>query len=275
MTAALARRPRGARRDFAARYGPWAVVTGASSGIGQELARQLAAAGLSLVIVARRGDRLRALADELRAAHGVDVRIGEHDLAEPASVAALVASLADLDLGLVVNNAGVGLKGDFVDHEPAELRRMIELNCQAPVALTRALAPRLVARGRGGVILVASTGGLQGLPGSAVYGATKGFDLLLGEALGPELRARGVDVLTLAPGGTDTEGPRRTGVDPGRVRLMPVAPVVRAALAGLGRRTLVIPGATNKLASLAIRLVPRAIAARAAGRILRKVTGRG
>ena len=149
---------------------------------------------------------------------------------------------------------------------------MFELNCQTPVALTRALAPALVARGRGGVIVVASTGGLQGLPWSTVYGASKGFDLLFGEGLGPELATHGVDVLTLAPGGTDTEGPRRTGVELAKVKLMPVAPVVRAALAGLGRRALVIPGATNKLASLAVRLVPRAVATRAAGRIMQKIT---
>lgn len=272
MTTTMAARPRGARRDFAHRYGPWAVVTGASSGIGAELARQLAAAGLSVVVVARRRDRLEALAAELTAAHGVEIRIAEHDLADPAGVAALATSVASLDIGLLVNNAGVGLKGDFVAHDPAELRRLIELNCQAPVALTRALAPGLIARGRGGVIVVASTGGLQGLPGSVVYGASKGFDLLFGEGLAPELAARGVDVLTLAPGGTDTEGPRRTGVDLDRVSLMPVAPVVRAALAGLGRRTLVIPGVTNKLASLAIRLLPRATAARAAGRIMRRIT---
>ena len=271
-TTLTAGRPRGARRDFAARYGPWAVVTGASSGIGQEFARQLAAAGLALVVVARRRDRLEALAAELTAAHGVEVRVAEHDLAEPAAVAALAAAVAGLDVGLLVNNAGAGLKGAFVEHDAAELRRIIELNCQAPVALTRALAPGLVRRGRGGVIVVASTGGLQGLPWSTVYGASKGFDLLFGEGLGPELAVHGVDVLTLAPGGTDTEGPRRTGVDLARVKLMPVAPVVRAALAGLGRRALVIPGATNKLASLALRLVPRSVAARAAGRIMQRIT---
>ena len=203
---------------------------------------------------------------------GVDVRIAEHDLSEPSAVPALAAAVADLDIGLVVNNAGSGLKGPFLDQDPAELRRMIELNCQTPVALTRALAPALVARGRGGVIVVASTGGLQGLPWSTVYGASKGFDLLFGEGLGPELATHGVDVLTLAPGGTDTEGPRRTGVELAKVKLMPVAPVVRAALAGLGRRALVIPGATNKLASLAVRLVPRAVATRTAGRIMQKIT---
>ncbi|HVV85152.1 MAG TPA: SDR family NAD(P)-dependent oxidoreductase [Kofleriaceae bacterium] len=261
------------RRDLVERYGPWAVVTGASSGIGAEFARQLAARGLSVVLVARRRDKLAALASELAAAHGVDVRVAAHDLCAAGAVEALIAQLDNLDVGLVVNNAGLGWKGAFVDQDPAEQRRMIELNCTAPVALTRALAPRLVARGRGGIVIVSSTGAFQGLPWSALYGATKAFDLLLGEALRVELRGHGVDVLTLAPGGTDTEGPMNTGVDPGKVpgKLMPVAPVVTAALAGLGRRGLVVPGAGNRAAHLAVRMVPRAVAASAAGRILRRV----
>ena len=123
------------------------------------------------------------------------------------------------------------------------------------------------------MVIVASTGGFQALPWSAAYGASKGFDLLLGEALAVELAPEGVDVLTLAPGGTDTEGPMNTGVDPAKVpvKLMSVTPVVRVALDSLGRRSLVIPGAGNRAAAWAVRLVPRAIAARAAGRIMRRV----
>lgn len=250
------------------------MVTGASSGIGAEFARQLAAAGLAVAMVARRRDRLDALAAELRAAHGVEVRVCVHDLAEPSSVSALAAEVADLDLGLIINNAGLSWKGEFLAHDPAHQRRMIELNCQAPVAITHALAPRLVARRRGGVIIVASTGAFQGLPWSAVYGATKAFDLLFGEALHVELAPHGVDVVTLAPGGTDTEGPMNTGVDPAKVpgKLMAVTPVVAATLAGLGRRSVVVPGAGNRLAHFATRLVSRGFAARAAGRIMKRVT---
>jgi len=257
------------RADFADRYGPWAVVTGASSGIGAEFARQLAAAKISVVLVARRRERL----EELGAQLGAPYRVCAHDLAEPSSIDALVDEVADLDVGLVVNNAGLSWKGAFLEHDRAHARRMIELNCQAPVALTHALAPRLAARGRGGVIMVSSTGAFQGLPWSAVYGATKAFDLLFGEALRVELASQHVDVLTLAPGGTDTEGPMNTGVDPDKVpmKLMSVTPVVAAALAGLGRRSLVVPGAINRANHLVTRLVPRGLAARAAGRILRRV----
>lgn len=264
------------RRDFASRYGPWAVVTGASSGIGAEFARQLAAAGLSVALVARRRDRLESLAAELRAAHPIDVQVCPHDLADPDAARALAAAVADRDVGLVVNNAGTSWKGPFLEQDPVEQRRMIELNCQAPVAITRALGPRLAARGRGGLVIVSSTGAFQGLPWSAVYGATKAFDLLLGEALHVELAEHGVDVLTLAPGGTDTEGPMNTGVDPTKVpgKLMPVPPVVAAALTGLGRTALVVPGAGNRVASFATRVVSRTFAARTAGRIMRRVTSR-
>ena len=264
-----------ARGRFVERYGPWAVVTGASSGIGEETARQLAALGLSVVLVARRRDRLEALAADLAAAHGVEVRVSEHDLASPAGVEALITEVRPLDVGLLVNNAGFGMKGGFVDLSLSEQRRMIELNCQTPVALTHGLGARIVARGRGGIIFVSSTAAFQGLPTSAVYGASKGFDLLLGEAVWDELRKTGVDVLTLCPGPTDTEGPRRTGVDPDKVpvKMMQVGPVVRAALLGLGKRAVVVPGASNRVAALLTRLVPRAMATRVAGRLIRRVTG--
>jgi short-subunit dehydrogenase len=261
------------REAFTARYGPWAVVTGASSGIGAEFARQLAARGLAVAVVARRRERLQTLATELSAAHGVEVRVVVADLGRPDGVGALLEQVAELDIGLFVNNAGVGLKGRLVDTDPAVLRHLVELNCQTPLALAHGFGGRLAARGKGGIIMVASTGGFQALPWSAAYGASKGFDLLLGEALAVELQADGVDVLTLAPGGTDTEGPMNTGTDPSRVpgKLMAVGPVVGAALVGLGRRTLVIPGAGNRAAAWATRLVPRAVAARAAGRIMRRV----
>jgi uncharacterized protein len=264
------------RSDFADRYGPWAIVTGASSGIGAEFARQVAAAGGSVVLVARRRDKLDALAAELRTAHRVDTRVCAFDLADPAAPTALAAAVADLELGLLINNAGTSWKGAFLAHDAVDQRRMIEINCQAPVALTRAIGPRLIDRGRGGVVIVSSTGAFQGLPWSAVYGATKAFDLLLGEALHVEFGEHGVDVVTLCPGGTDTEGPMNSGVDVAKVpvKLMAVGPVVRAGLAGLGRRSVVVPGAVNQIGAIAIRAVPRSIAAGTAGRIMKRVTGR-
>src|SRR5581483_11604058 len=145
-----------------------------------------------------------------------------------------------------------------------------------PVELTHTFAPAMVARKRGGVIVVSSAAAFQGLPGSAAYSATKGFDLLLAEGLREELRPHGVDVIALCPGSTDTEGPRRTGVDPDKVplKMMPPAPVARAALDGIGRRGLVIPGFANRFVYVLVRLLPRAWVARAAGRMIRRVSKR-
>jgi len=261
---------------LARRYGPWALVTGASSGIGEELARQLAARGLSLVLVARRRDRLEQLAQALTGAHAIEVRVVELDLVREDACARLREATAGLEIGLLVNNAGFGNKGPFLALDVDEQKRMVALNCRVPVELTHAFVPPMVARGRGGVIVVASTAAFQGLPGSSLYGATKGFDLLLGEGLHEELRGSHVDVLTLCPGPTDTEGPRRTGVNPDQLPagvMMPVAPVVAAALAGLGRRSIVIPGFRNRLAVFLVRLVPRWLAARIAGALIRRATG--
>jgi short-subunit dehydrogenase len=262
-----------AENDFCARYGPWAVVTGASSGIGDAFARQLASARLDLVLVARRRDRLERLRDELCAAHGIEVRVVELDLAREVAAAELATAIADLDVGLFVSNAGFGLKGAFLEIPLEEQLRMLTLNCRFPLEILHRVVPRLRARGRGGIIVVGSTAAFQGIPGSATYSATKAFDLLLAEAVAEEVRADGVDVLALLPGPTDTEGPRRTGVDPYKAPVAPMQPdaVARAGLRALGRRPVVIPGFANRLTALILRLVPRAFATRQAGRLVRRV----
>lgn len=261
--------------DFRQRYGPWALVTGASSGIGAEFARQLAARGLHVAVVARRRERLEALADALHAAHGADVCIIAADLTCASAPDAIAEATKDLDVGLLVNNAGFGEKGGFFDIPLEKQLRMIELNCKVPVWLTHRMAPTLVQRGRGGIIIVASTAAFQGVPYTSVYAATKSFDLMLGDALGHELRRKGVDVVTVCPGPTDTEGPRRTGVVPHRlpVKMMATELVVRRTLNALGRKTVVIPGAANKTAAFLTRLLPRRLASRIAGRMIERVTG--
>lgn len=261
--------------DFARRYGPWAVVTGASSGIGEAMARRLAGRGLKVVLVARRRERLDALAAELARSHGAEARAVTLDLAAEGAGGALAAATAGLEVGLLVNNAGFGMKGEALSNDPAEERRMIALNCASPLELTRAFAPAMAARGRGGVVFVSSTAAFQGLPYTAAYSATKGFGLLYAEGLREELRPRGVDVLALCPGPTDTEGPRRTGVDPARVpvRMMDADEVALAGLDALGRRGVEIPGLANKLAYAAGRLLPRAVVSRVGGALIRRVVG--
>jgi short-subunit dehydrogenase len=260
--------------DFVSRYGPWAIVTGASSGIGEAIARELAARGLHLVLCARRKDRLEALAAELAAGHRTRARVVEVDLSRPDLSPIIEEATGDLDVGLLVNNAGVGDKGPFVGTSLDTHLRMLDTNCRAPLILAHALAPRLVARGRGGILFTSSTAAFQGLPFAAHYAATKGYDLQLAEGLWYELGPRGVDVVALCPGPVDTEGPRRTGVNPAKVpvEMMDPRTVARAGLDALGRGPVVVPGLTNRLLHLLVRLVPRRLATAVSGRMIQRVT---
>ncbi|MEV6478350.1 SDR family NAD(P)-dependent oxidoreductase [Streptomyces sp. NPDC051576] len=220
--------------DFLRQYGPVAVVTGASSGIGRSFATELAGRGLDLVLVARRHDRLKELADTLRAAHGVEVTVVPADLADPAAAGEILDAVSGLDVGLLVSNAGFGVKGPFEEGDSATLSSMLMVNCQAPTQLAHGLAPRLKRRGRGGVIFTSSVEGLIGCPYSAGYSATKAYVVALGEALWAEFAPSGVDVLTLCPGATDTEAPRNQGIDPATLHdLMSPDDVARAALDNL------------------------------------------
>jgi len=262
--------------SFRDRYGPWALITGASSGIGEALARDVAGRGLSVVLVARRAARLEELATALRAKCGVEALVVELDLGRDDAPSALVTAVGKRDIGLVCANAGFGEKGPFSDHDFDVYRRMIRLNCESTVALAHAFVPKLVARGRGGLMIVASTAAFQGTPWTSTYAATKAFDLVFAEGLHEELREHGVDVVALCPGSTDTEGPKRTGVDPTRVPfgMATAESVARAGLAGLGKTCVVVPRAIDRIASFATRLVPRRFASRLAGKAIRGVVGK-
>lgn len=258
--------------DFVRTYGPWALVTGASSGLGEAYARALAARGLHLIVIARRQERLRTLADELREAHGVHIDVLAQDLLNPAAYAAIEDAVEGRDLGLVICNAGFGASGRFLEQDPDRLVEMVRLNCEVPVRLLRQLTPALAARGRGGVITVASTASFQCTPWMAVYGATKVFDLHLSEALTVELGQHGIDVLAVCPGHTATEFHQVAGVARSATGGPPADPheVVAQSLRMLGRRMTFVHGRGNRVMVRANRVVPRAISAWAAGRILRR-----
>lgn len=248
------------------RYGDWALVTGASAGIGAEFARAFAREGLSCVLTARREDRLQALATELEKQHGVQTRTVGVDLARPGGARQLLDAVSDLDLAILVNNAGVGYAGRFDRQDPERLEAMVQLNCAAPVVLTAEILPKLRARGRGAVIFTGSVAGCQPLPLHALYGATKSFDNLLGEALWGELRGTGIDVLSLLPGSTESEFHDVAGElpHPGE----PAAKVVAVALRALGHQPSVISGVFNWLrANAAMRLAPRSLLTLAAGKV--------
>ena len=243
--------------EFAQQYGPWALVTGASSGIGREFARQLAARGLNVVLVARRAERLAELADEVTARHGVAARVVAIDLCYDAFLDPIRAATDGLEIGLLVNSAGFAQTGPFLDASPDDLTRMLNLNTRAPMLLAREYGPAMRDRRHGGIIFLSSVTGFAATPLWSLYAATKAFNLLLGEGLAAELRAAGVAVMALAPGTTRTEFLDVAGV--GDQMGMEVEGVVSAALARLGRADVVVPGWFFRSGVFAMRFLPRSV----------------
>lgn len=256
--------------EFSKKYGPWALITGASAGLGACYAQQLAAQGIHLILVARRGDRLEALAGTLRESFQVDVRCLPLDLLAEDAVGRIVEATSGIELGLFINNAGFGWKGDFLDADPQRLRAMVRLNCEVVTLLSHALLPAMVARKRGGMIVLASVAAYLPTPFMGVYGATKGFDLLFSESLAVEMREHGVDVLAVSPGTTDTEFHRVAG---GAVTFASMADpdhVVAQSLRLLGRRISFIHGWRNRFLCFWNRLIPRGLAAKVSGKVIRR-----
>jgi short-subunit dehydrogenase len=217
--------------EFADRYGPVALVTGASSGIGQAFAEVLAAMGLDLVLVARRIDRLEALAERLAETHGITARSVQIDLAQPSAAQQMLDASGDLDVGLVVSNAGFGLKGEHAANDPQAMAEMLMVNCNVPMQLAHGFIPRLRGRGRGGIILTSSVEGLMGCPYSTAYSASKALVNALGEGLWAELQPEGIDVLTLCPGATESEAAAKQGIDISTLQhVMPAEEVARLTL---------------------------------------------
>jgi short-subunit dehydrogenase len=242
------------------RYGEWGLVTGASAGIGAEFARALAREGVSVVLTARRAERLQELASELEKRHSVATRVVVADLATPEGADSVADAVRDLDIGVLVNNAGVGYSGRFEALDLDRLSGLVQVNCNAPVVLTSRLLPHMLSQGRGAVIIVGSVAGRQPLPLHGVYSATKAFDLLFGESLYVELRDRGVDVLVLEPGSTATEFQEMAG-ETSRGGEPPAA-VVEVALDALGRQPSVVSGWFNWLrANVVARFAPRPMVA--------------
>jgi len=258
--------------SFRSRYGEWALVTGASAGIGAEFARALARRGMSCVLTARREDRLRALADELARDTGVETKVVPADLVAPEGADRVADAVAGLDLGMLVNNAGFGAAGRFEKLATDRLRAMVQVNCTAPVVLTSRLLRAMRTRGRGAIVFVGSVAGRQPLPGHGVYAATKAFDLFVGEALWAELRGTGVDVVVLEPGSTDTEFHAVAGGIPRAPE--PADRVVAVALDALGRQPSVVSGWMNWVKANASRFVPRATMAALAARYVARSTPR-
>lgn len=251
-------------RPFRDRFAGAALITGASAGIGATFAGELAARNMDLVLVARRKDRLADKARELSSKHGIRAEIIDIDLSSPGATPNLVTRVKEtgLDIGLLICSAGFGTYGPFVETDPEAESRMVDLNCRVVVEHCHAFLPQMVQRGRGGVILLASTAAYQPCPYWATYGATKAFNLMLGEALWAELTPKGIDVLALSPGYTKTEFQQAANIDFGVGPELDVNDVVRSALTTLGKSPSKIPGRMNWLMAFASRFAPRSLTAK-------------
>jgi len=252
-----------------------AVVTGASSGIGEELARQLAERGANLVVTARSYDKLEQLAGELRRRHSIDVHVVPADLSEPDGVEKLCRAVDVIghEVDHLVNNAGYGWAGPFERSDANNQRRMIRLNCEAVVMLTRYFVPPMLERGHGGVLNVASTASYQPMPFMATYGATKAFVLSFSAALSEELRGTGVRVTALCPGPVPTGFQAAAGIEPGleRVAALSAADAARRGLeAYAAGEAVCVPGAVNQAQTLVSKLMPRSVVTQSIARFMKR-----
>jgi short-subunit dehydrogenase len=246
-----------AESQFNKRYGTWALIAGASEGLGAAFARALAKQDVNLVLVARRKEPLEALAEEVRAASGMEVRCYDGDLASAPFLEKLRTECRSLDLGVVVCNAAQSPIGDFVTRDTDDLSRVVDVNVRAPLLLLRGLLPEMVSRKRGAVILMSSMTGHVGTPRIAAYAASKAFLRVLAESLWYELKDKGIDVIACSCGAVRTPGYATAAGREAPGTLNPDR-VVKRAMLGLGAGPVVMPGYINKIATQVMtRLLPK------------------
>ena len=246
--------------SFAARYGPVALVAGASEGLGAAFADALASRGLDLVLVARRSGPLEATAAALRDRHRVRVDTRALDLAGDGVVTTLQNLVLAHEIGLVVYNAAYAPVGPMLEQDPGDLLRAVDVNVRGPLLVVRALAPAMKRRGHGGVVLMSSLAGNQGTPRVATYAATKAFNTVLAEGLWDELRGDGLDVVVSCAGAIATPGYAQAASAAKRPApgTLPPETVASQTLDALGRGPRVTPGWLNRIAGFVIgRLLPR------------------
>ncbi len=264
-------------KNFAERYGPWALVTGAAKGLGEEFSRQLAGQGLNIVLVDVDSEALEQTAESIRRDSGQQCRTVVLDLTANDFLAELQQAIAGLDVGLLVNNAGIGGIGPFLQSDTAMQERVLLLNTRAPMLLTHALLPAMVARGKGGVIFLSSLSGAQGTALVANYAATKAWNHVFAESLWDELRGTGVDALGILVGATRTPAFMNSKPNLERAGFVPVMDVeetVRDALNQLGKTPSAPIGRLNRVLNLLmVKLLPRRLLIRLGSDAMRKLYG--
>lgn len=253
-------------------HGRWAMVTGASAGIGEAFARALARRGMNVVLAARREERLRELAAALRREHGVEAVTIPVDLGKPGAAGVLWVEATDgREIHLLVNNAGFGLKGPFLDLPLERQSEMVRVNSVAPLELLHLATQAMRGRRAGGVVNVASVAAFQPIPLLATYAASKAFLLTLSEAVAEEVRGDGVRVVALNPGpvATEFQGVAGTEVSGRTLGIRTPEQVVEAALRALeGGRSSVVPGWINRVGTVAVRVAPRSLVLKVAKRVM-------
>lgn len=251
----------------------WALVTGASAGIGKALAAELAAQGTHLILTARRGDRLQELAKQFRSKHKINAEVFEADLAKPSAPEEIFefAKEKGIAVELLINNAGFGQYGELSSAEIQRLLDMVQVNCAAVLHLTRLFLPEMVARRHGDVLIVASNAAFQAVPYMSTYAATKAFDLLLAEGLAEEMKPHGIRVCALCPGTTESEFQDLAGHPAHTRRRSETAEkVAKTGLHALASgKSYVISGIGNYLGTHGERLVPRRFVTRVAAKMFR------
>jgi len=259
--------------DFPVRYGPWALVAGASEGLGAAFATQLASNKLNLVLVARRKEPLEALASQLAREHAIEVRTIALDLSHDDSASIIAEQTEDLEIGLLVYNAAASFVGPFFEQPLQDHLNEVMINCRSTLTLVYLLGERMLKRRRGGIVLMSSLSSAQGSALVANYAATKAYNRILAAGLWEEMRTQGVDVLACSAGPIST---------PGYIASLPASSkrsvgmalstytVVSETLAGLGRGPFVIPGRQYRLANFVMqRLLPTRFVIKIMGRVMR------
>ena len=234
------------------RYGAWAVIAGASEGLGGAFAEALARRGLNLVLLARRADVLASFGAKLRREHHVEVRTVACDLADATFVTQLHDAIADVEVGVGVYNAAYSFVAPLFERPIEDALRVVDVNVRGPLLFSHSVVPPMIARGRGALVLMSSLAGFQGSPKLAAYAASKAFTTILGESLWGELRPKGVDVVASCAGAIRTPG-YATALQKEAPGTLDPADVVETTLAALGRGPVVVPGGVNKIAAFVMR----------------------
>lgn len=252
------------------KYGEWAIITGASSGIGLELAKQLASAGLNLVINSRHYDKLKSVEKDLLLKYPIEIKIVDADVSTTAGIDKIIQSAHGLNVGLLITSAGFGSSGLFINTSLHSEINMLRVNCEAVLSLTHYFSQQFKEQRRGGIIFLSSLVAFQGVPYAANYSASKAYIQSFAEALAIELKPFGIDVLAAAPGPVESGFGQRANMKMGSA-LKPAElgiPILKA----LGRKTTVIPGLLSKVLTYSLRTVPRWAKVRIMQKVMRGFT---